>query len=34
MAITKEKKKAIADKLGSILDAAKSLTFVNFHGMP
>ncbi len=33
MAITKEKKKAISEKLKSILDEAQSVAFVNFHGL-
>jgi len=33
MAITKDKKKAISEKLNNILDSAKSLVFVNFHGL-
>lgn len=33
MAITKEKKKAIGDKLDTILGDAESLVFVNFHGL-
>jgi large subunit ribosomal protein L10 len=33
MAITKEKKKAISEKLDTILDGAESLVFVNFHGL-
>ena len=33
MAITKEKKKVISDKLTSILEGAESVAFVNFHGL-
>ena len=33
MAITKEKKKSISEKLEAILDKAGSLVFVNFHGL-
>ncbi|MDE1975486.1 MAG: 50S ribosomal protein L10 [Patescibacteria group bacterium] len=34
MARTKEQKKEIVDKLGKIMDGAKSLVFVNIHGLP
>lgn len=33
MAITKQKKKEIVDKIESALKEAKSLVFVNFHGL-
>jgi len=33
MAITKEKKKAIGEKLKSIFDSAESFVFLNFHGL-
>ena len=33
MAITKEKKKTIYEKLGNILKASKTVVFVNFHGV-
>ena len=33
MAITKDKKKAISEKLTNILDKAESLVFLNFHGL-
>lgn len=33
MAITKAKKEEIVDKLGSALKGAKSLVFINFHGL-
>lgn len=33
MAITREKKAAITDKLKTILDGAATLVFVNFHGL-
>src|SRR4051812_31318090 len=33
MARTKEQKKEIIEKLGGIMDKAKSLVFVNFHGL-
>ncbi|MBU6427048.1 50S ribosomal protein L10 [Patescibacteria group bacterium] len=33
MARTKEQKKEIIEKLGKIIDASKSLVFVNFHGL-
>ena len=33
MAITKNKKKAISEKLTNILDGAESVAFVNFHGL-
>jgi large subunit ribosomal protein L10 len=33
MAISKAKKEAIVDKLGAALKEAKSLVFVNFHGL-
>ncbi len=33
MALKKEKKSEIVDKLKKILDSAKSLVFVNFHGL-
>lgn len=33
MAITKDKKKAILEKLTSILNGAESLAFINFHGL-
>lgn len=33
MAITKEKKKSILERLENILDDAGSLVFVNFHGL-
>ena len=34
MAISKQKKVDILDKLGEKLSAAKSIVFVNFHGIP
>ncbi|MDE1975586.1 MAG: 50S ribosomal protein L10 [Patescibacteria group bacterium] len=34
MARTKEQKKEIVEKLGKIMDDAKSLVFVNIHGLP
>lgn len=33
MAITKDKKKAIAEKLDNILENAETLAFINFHGL-
>lgn len=33
MAITKEKKQAISEKLDTILDSSETLAFVNFHGL-
>jgi ribosomal protein L10 len=33
MAITKNKKKEILDKLKSVIDK-KSVVFLNFHGLP
>jgi large subunit ribosomal protein L10 len=33
MAITKEKKQAISEKLDSILENAETLAFINFHGL-
>jgi len=33
MAITKDKKVEILEKLGGVIDKAKSIVFVNFHGL-
>lgn len=33
MAITKEKKKAVSEKLDGVLKSAQSLVFLNFHGL-